>query len=153
MITGSLSSELLSLSKLEQLDLNGNRMTGSINGIGVMPHLEFLQLHDNAFTGQVPESLGLSSNLGTFKANRCTNLALFGQTARASSSINHFAALPCTLDSLRNASGSVTWSRTAKICDERFCGDMPHPTKVGALLGCREATTVGKLVGGWEFDG
>lgn len=66
MITGSLSSELLSLSKLEQLDLNGNHMTGSINGIGVFPNLEFLQLHDNAFTGQVPDSLGLSSNLNTF---------------------------------------------------------------------------------------
>jgi hypothetical protein len=65
-ITGSLSAELLSLEKLEQLDLNDNIMTGSINGIGVFPNLEFLQLHDNDFTGTVPDIVGAFSKLEAF---------------------------------------------------------------------------------------
>jgi Leucine-rich repeat (LRR) protein len=65
-LTGSLTSELLSLSSLTQLDLNDNMLTGSINGIGVFPNMTFLQLHGNAFTGTVPESIGTFSNLGAF---------------------------------------------------------------------------------------
>jgi Leucine-rich repeat (LRR) protein len=65
-LTGSLSSELLSLSSLTQLDLNNNQLTGSIEGIGVFPELQFLQLHDNLFTGTVPEGVGTFSNLAAF---------------------------------------------------------------------------------------
>jgi hypothetical protein len=65
-LTGSLTSELLSLSSLTQLDLNNNQLTGSIDGIGVFPDMEFLQLHDNFFTGTVPEAVGSFSNLAAF---------------------------------------------------------------------------------------
>lgn len=65
-LTGSLTSELLSLSSLTQLDINNNNMTGSIEGIGVFPDMEFLQLHDNFFTGTVPEAVGTFSNLAAF---------------------------------------------------------------------------------------
>lgn len=65
-LSGSLSSELLSLSSLTQLDLNNNELTGSISGIGGFPEMEFLQLHDNFFTGTVPEALGSYSNLVAF---------------------------------------------------------------------------------------
>jgi hypothetical protein len=65
-LTGSLSSELLSLSSLTQLDINDNKMTGSIDGIGVFPNMSFLQLHNNSFTGTVPQAVGTYSNLGAF---------------------------------------------------------------------------------------
>jgi hypothetical protein len=65
-LTGTLSSELLSLSTLTQLDLNNNQFTGSINGIGVYPAMEFLQLHDNGFTGTVPAAVGGFSGLVAF---------------------------------------------------------------------------------------
>jgi len=66
MLTGSLSSELLSLTRLTQLDINDNRMTGSIEGIGVFPNMEFLQLHNNSFTGTVPQAVGRYSKLEAF---------------------------------------------------------------------------------------
>jgi hypothetical protein len=66
-LTGSLSSELLSLSSLTQLDINDNKMTGSIDGIGFFPNMTFLQLHNNSFTGTVPQAVGTAySNLGAF---------------------------------------------------------------------------------------
>jgi len=65
-LSGSLSSELLALSSLTQLDLNNNQLTGSVNGIGVFPDMEFLQLHDNFFTGTIPVSLGDSTKLSAF---------------------------------------------------------------------------------------
>ena len=43
-LTGSLTTQLLSLVSLEQLDLNDNLLTGSINGIGVFPNMVFLQV-------------------------------------------------------------------------------------------------------------
>jgi len=46
--------------------LNNNQFTGSINGIGVFPDMEFLQLHDNFFTGTVPEAVGNFSKLAAF---------------------------------------------------------------------------------------
>lgn len=65
-LTGSLHSELLSLSSLTQLDINDNQMTGSVSGIGVFPAMEFLQLHNNSFTGTVPEAVGTYSKLEAF---------------------------------------------------------------------------------------
>lgn len=65
-LTGSLSSELLSLSSLTQLDINDNEMTGSIEGIGVFPNMEFLQLHNNSFTGTVPQAVGSYTKLEAF---------------------------------------------------------------------------------------
>lgn len=41
-------------------------MTGSIDGIGKFPEMEFLQLHDNLFSGQVPEGVGDFANLAAF---------------------------------------------------------------------------------------
>jgi hypothetical protein len=46
--------------------LNNNQLTGSINGIGVFPAMEFLQLHDNFFTGTVPSAVGTFSGLAAF---------------------------------------------------------------------------------------
>jgi len=43
-LTGSLTTQLLSLNLLEQLDLNDNNFSGSINGIGVFPSMKFLQV-------------------------------------------------------------------------------------------------------------
>jgi hypothetical protein len=65
-LTGSLTTQLLSLSSLTQLDINNNMLTGSINGIGVFPNMTFLQIHANKFTGTVPEGVGSFSNLGAF---------------------------------------------------------------------------------------
>ena len=65
-LTGTLSDELLSLSSLNQLDLNNNKLSGSINGIGVFPDMEFLQLHDNFFTGTVPEGVGTFTGMTAF---------------------------------------------------------------------------------------
>lgn len=65
-LTGSLTTELLSLARLEELDLNDNRMTGSIDGIGVFPQMQFLQLHDNFFTGTIPDAVGTFSQLTAF---------------------------------------------------------------------------------------
>lgn len=65
-LTGSLPSGLFTLGGLTQLDLNNNRFSGSINDIGVFPEMEFLQLHTNMFTGQIPESVGNYTKMGTF---------------------------------------------------------------------------------------
>jgi hypothetical protein len=65
-LTGSLSSELLSLSSLTQLDLNDNKMTGSINGIGGFPDMEFFQIHNNNFSGTVPEAVGTYVGMTAF---------------------------------------------------------------------------------------
>jgi Leucine-rich repeat (LRR) protein len=65
-LTGSLSSEILSLRKLTQFDLNDNRLTGSIEGIGGFPFMTFLQIHNNFFTGTVPQAVGTYANLTTF---------------------------------------------------------------------------------------
>jgi hypothetical protein len=65
-LSGSLPSGLFTLGGLTQLDLNNNRFSGSINGIGAFPEMEFLQLHINMFTGQIPESVGTYTKMGTF---------------------------------------------------------------------------------------
>ena len=65
-LTGTLSSELLSLDKLIQLDLNNNKLSGNLDGIGQYPNMEFLQLHDNLFTGTVPDAVGAYTSLSAF---------------------------------------------------------------------------------------
>jgi hypothetical protein len=46
--------------------LNNNELTGSISDIGVFPAMQFLQLHNNLFTGTVPSSVGTFSKLAAF---------------------------------------------------------------------------------------
>lgn len=65
-LTGTLSSELLSLSRLVQLDLNNNQLSGNLDGIEQYPNMEFLQLHDNLFTGTVPDAVGSYTSLAAF---------------------------------------------------------------------------------------
>mmetsp|Transcript_28059 Transcript_28059/g.41443 ORF Transcript_28059/g.41443 Transcript_28059/m.41443 type:complete len:659 (+) Transcript_28059:501-2477(+) len=66
LLTGSLPPGLLSLTKIQQLDLNDNLLTGSINDVGVFSDMSFFQLHDNFFTGTVPEDMGAYSKLEIF---------------------------------------------------------------------------------------
>lgn len=58
MLTGTLPSEIFSLTNLLELDLNNNTLSGSIDGIQNLSELTFLQLHSNSFTGEIPSSFG-----------------------------------------------------------------------------------------------
>eukprot|EP00978_Attheya_sp_CCMP212_P029718 scaffold106555_cov53-Attheya_sp.AAC.1 len=65
-ISGTLSTELLSLLNLNYLDLHNNVLSGPVGGIGgSFPQLLLAQLHSNLFTGTIPESMAVSSGLGT----------------------------------------------------------------------------------------
>jgi hypothetical protein len=66
LIVGSLPPELFSLTKLRQLDLNNNTLTGSIDGIQNLTNLEFLQLHSNDFAGEMPPEISRLVNLSKF---------------------------------------------------------------------------------------
>ena len=48
-LTGSIPTELYSLTDLETLDLNDNLLTGNIDSMGVFGNLEFLQLQSKWF--------------------------------------------------------------------------------------------------------
>lgn len=63
-LTGTIPSEILALTALEQLDLNDNRLTGTVEGVTNLVNLNFLQLHNNFFTGTVPSGIGAFSSLG-----------------------------------------------------------------------------------------
>lgn len=73
-LSGALPAELFSLSGMTQLDLNNNQFSGSISGIGNFPQLEFLQIHENGFTGTVPSSVGTFSKLEAFNLH-ATNVS------------------------------------------------------------------------------
>lgn len=57
---------LRELPKLEFLDLSHNELTGSLNQLGSLQHLQTLLLHDNRLTGTLPESIGSLLDLCTF---------------------------------------------------------------------------------------
>lgn len=46
--------------------MNDNQLTGNIHQIGVFTEMEFLQLHDNGFTGTVPPEVGNFAKLEVF---------------------------------------------------------------------------------------
>ena len=53
------TGELKALNYLTELDLSGNRLSGTIpDVIGDMTSLNFLMLQDNKLTGQLPQSIG-----------------------------------------------------------------------------------------------
>lgn len=49
---------MFSLTNLRQLDLNSNMLQGQIIGLERLRKLQFLQFHENKFTGQIPSELG-----------------------------------------------------------------------------------------------
>jgi hypothetical protein len=69
-LTGTLPSELFSLVHLTQLDINSNNFVGNINGIDSFPSMTFLQLHDNSFTGTVPEGVASYVNMTAFTLHK-----------------------------------------------------------------------------------
>ena len=72
-LTGTLPTQLGSLTKLVHLRLPGNRLTGSIpTQLGSLAALEGLDLSGNRLTGAIPTQLGSLAQLRT--------LALFGNT-------------------------------------------------------------------------
>jgi Leucine-rich repeat (LRR) protein len=58
-----LPSELFSLTSLLQLDLNNNTLSGTIDGMQNLQSLEFLQLHQNLFSGTIPVGVSELVNL------------------------------------------------------------------------------------------
>ena len=57
-LQGSIPSQIAGMSNLVQLDLSGNNLTGSIpEELGTATQLSFLSLAQNAFTGTISESL------------------------------------------------------------------------------------------------
>jgi hypothetical protein len=76
-ITGTLPSELSNLKKLKLLEVNGNKLTGSIPAsFGTMTNLEDLRLQDNQLTGAIPTELG---NLKKLKLLLINNNKLSGE--------------------------------------------------------------------------
>ena len=65
-LSGTIPSELFLLTGLTQFDVNNNRLSGNIDQIGVFQRLEFLQIHSNLFTGEIPASMGALARLATF---------------------------------------------------------------------------------------
>jgi Leucine-rich repeat (LRR) protein len=65
-LSGSIPTELFLLTGLTQLDVNNNRLSGNVDQIGVFEQLEFLQIHANLFTGEIPDSMGDLTRMTTF---------------------------------------------------------------------------------------
>ena len=63
-MTGSIPTQLGSLSNLTSLAVSGNQLTGTIpTELGNLSNLTFLYLHQNQLTGTIPTELADLSNL------------------------------------------------------------------------------------------
>ncbi len=63
-MSGSIAS--VEYGSLERLDINFNEFTGDIGFLASFPNLTYAQLDNNQFTGTIPESLGSLTNLSEF---------------------------------------------------------------------------------------
>ncbi|KAL3685569.1 hypothetical protein R1sor_003591 [Riccia sorocarpa] len=57
-LTDKIPAEVAGLTKLTQLALDGNKLTGSIPDLSALTKLTNLQLHNNSLSGPIPEFLG-----------------------------------------------------------------------------------------------
>ncbi len=64
-LAGSVPAEMGNLSRVLQLIMYDNKLTGGITWLGKMRSLEAVQLYENELTGPIPKELGDASNLQT----------------------------------------------------------------------------------------
>ena len=113
-LTGTIPSELGSLSSLQWLWLRGNRLTGEIPAeLGSLSNLEWLDLRDNQLTGTIPSELGSLSSLQWLwlRGNRLTG------------------EIPAELGSLSNLEG-------LDLLDNQLTGEIPK--ELGSLANLQQ---------------
>ena len=132
-LTGSIPTQLGSLTNLEHLDLHSNQLTGSIpTQLGSLTNLQYLNLHTNQLTGSIPTQLGGLTSLQR----------LFLSTNQLTGSIptqlgNLTGLLYLSLNrnqltgSIPSQLGSLTNLRGLDLSANRLTGSIP--TQLGSL--------------------
>lgn len=110
-MTGSLPPELGSCTKLKSIDVEGNRLKGTVSDkVATLPFLEDLYLASNQFTGVLPTLTSPHLLVVSLEKNHFTGPISFPASNLAASNLTHYllsenaltGTIPVELNSLSN---------------------------------------------------
>ena len=134
-ISGTIPTQLASLTKLRILVLKGNQLTGSIpTQLQSLTNIETLELAGNQLTGSIPTQLSSLTKVSLLSLN---NNRLTGSIPTQLASLNALTSLylqdnllsgsiPTQLGSLATPSGALA---NFEICDNYLTGAVPAPLR------------------------
>ena len=152
-LTGGIPKELGSLSNLQSLALGRNQLTGEIPAeLGSLSNLEFLALWGNQLTGEIPKELGSLSNLELLELGRNQ---LTGEIPKELGNLANLQSLYLSDNQLTGEIpkelGSLANLQRLYLWGNRLTGEIPK--ELGNLANLQDLYLNGNLLTGCVPDG
>lgn len=125
-LVGTLPPELALLTKLQELSLDSNSLSGAVPNMDMMKELKLLSLKSNNYTSKLPKWLGDLPNLVTLRLSSNNFKHAIPTEIQKMTSLKSFDADNNVLSGNLDIFGRMDWIESLNLCNNHFTGTIAN---------------------------
>jgi Leucine-rich repeat (LRR) protein len=125
-LVGTLPPELTLLTKLQELSLDSNSLSGVVPNLDKVKELKLLSLNSNNYSSKLPKWLGNLPNLVTLRLSSNNFKHAIPTEFQKITSLKNFDADNNVLSGSLNVLGEMKWIENLNLCNNHFTGTIAN---------------------------